>query len=406
MTTCSPATAGQFDFLPAQSFSPPVTTPFETRLVDVNGDGRSDMVFNHRDANTNQVAVALAGTTGSFAMPGAAVSHPATPATGWAGYDLHVGDFNGDGNADLLWNQRDSINSIYVALANGSGGWTFEPVQQATPRGWNTWGLYVGDLDNDGSADLIWNRTSDGNNTVFTGMSNGDGTFALDSMVHRLGTGGWAPYITDVADVNSDGRTDLIFNTINISYNQTEVGTSNGDGTFNPLEVTNRSGGDWRWYQNVVADFNGDQKPDWLFYRDPSGNPDSRVYILSAMSSLMPYTSLANALPALHYTAMGGDVNGDGTADLILNYLSSTTNTIAVFLGTASGVLSAGTTPLQVHPVSANWSVALPAMVGDVNGDGRADVVWVIPGSPTRVFVAESRSVGVSLASEGTYGRR
>jgi hypothetical protein len=124
------------------------------------------------------------------------------------------------------------------------------------------------------------------------------------------------------------------------------------------------------------------------------------------MSSRMPYTSLANALPALHYTAMGGDVNGDGTADLILNYLSSTTNTIAVFLGTASGVLSAGTTPLQVHPVSANWSVALPAMVGDVNGDGRADVVWVIPGSPTRVFVAESRSVGVSLASEGTYGRR
>ncbi len=53
VTTCSPATAGQFDFLPAQSFTPPVATPFETRLVDVNGDGLPDLVFNHRDANSN-----------------------------------------------------------------------------------------------------------------------------------------------------------------------------------------------------------------------------------------------------------------------------------------------------------------------------------------------------------------
>lgn len=398
VTACSPASAGQFSFLPAQSFAPPVPVPFETRLVDVNGNGRPDLVFNHRDASGGQVAVALAGTDGSFGTPGAAA-----PGGGTSHYTLATGDFTGNGRTDLLWSYLggDTL-AVDVALADGTGGWTFLPEQTFTgtppASGFANYNVYVGDIDGDGAADLIFNQVSTDNNYVLAALSNKDGTFAFDSTVQLLGTGGWAPYIAAVADYNGDGKADLVFNTINGSFNQTEVATSNGDGTFTNLGPTNRTDGLWYYYQRLVADFTGDQKPDWLFYRDPSGNPDSRVYIVSGMQTMLPYTPLANVLPRQYYTAMAGDVNGDGIADLLLNYDSSTTNTIAAVLGTTSGTLSTGTALLQIHPVSTNWSTALPTMVGDVNGDGDADVVWVISGSPTRVFVGLSRGPSVGLA--------
>ena len=85
-------------------------------------------------------------------------------------------------------------------------------------------------------------------------------------------------------------------------------------------------------------------------------------------------------------------MDGDGAADLIINSLTSSTNTVGVMRGTISGLMDLGVTPLQLSPVATNWNAALPAMSGDVNADGRADVVWVIPGAPTRLFVARSRA--------------
>ena len=70
---------------------------------------------------------------------------------------------------------------------------------------------------------------------------------------------------------------------------------------------------------------------------------------------------------------------------------SATTNTVATLRGTGTGYMDPNVTPVQVSPVDTNWNAALPAMVGDVNGDHNADVVWVISGSTTQVFVALSK---------------
>jgi hypothetical protein len=183
--------AGQFDLLPAQSFTAPVPTPLETRLADVDGDRRADLIFNHRSANVNQVAVALGHANGQFAAPGAAASPAGTPVEGWAAYQWLTGDFNGDGRIDLYWSLRDSVNNSYIALAAGAGGWTFLPLQQQVKRGWPAYGAYVGDLDNDGDDDLIWNKTNTGTNNVYTALSNGDGTFALDTTLQIVPGSGW-----------------------------------------------------------------------------------------------------------------------------------------------------------------------------------------------------------------------
>ena len=411
VTTCSPATAGQFDFLPAQSFAPPVPTPFETRLVDVNGDGRPDLVFNHRDATSSQVAVALASAGGAFATPGAAVAAPGT-----SNFALATGDFNGDGKTDLLWSYLSGNNIVLdVALADGSGGWTFSQQLETLSlpgTGFTGFNVYVGDIDGDGKADLIFNQVSSGNNYVFAARSNGDGTFGFDNfsmqqLCESGGCSGWSAYRASVADVNRDGRADLIFNrTSGTLTNDTYSSLSLGNGQFGTLRgwYTHPVGSGWNGYQWLVADVNGDQIPDMIWYAGIAG-AGNNLYVGEGSASgpltFLAVQSLGSIVGPTSSVAAVGDVDGDGLADVILYALTATTNTVGVLRGTSTGFMDPNVSPVQVSPVSTNWNGALPAMVGDVNGDGRADVVWVIPGSPTRVFVAQSRGVGVGLARSG-----
>lgn len=394
--TCAEAGAGQFDLLPAQSFSAPVPTPFETRLADVNGDQRADLIFNHRSANLNQVAVALGQASGQFATPGAAVSHAATPVGGWAIYQLLTGDFDGDQRTDLWWSVRDSVNNNYVALADGAGGWTFQPLQQHAKRGWSAYRAFAGDLDNDGDDDLIWNATP-GANYVYTALAQGDGTFALDTTLQTIfGPQGWGAYHTHVQDINNDGRADLIWNvTSGTTINRTYSALSLGTGTIGPRNGPwdHPTSCCWGTYQSPVADLNGDQVPDMLWYISTgsvsylhrgTGNGTGGVTFRTGQD--------LGAGTRGGFIALTGDVDGNGTADVILNRRTSSTNVLAVARGTTPiGAVDMAINPAQTHTVSTNWNAALPAMVGDVDFDGRSDVTWVIPGAPTRVFVARSR---------------
>jgi hypothetical protein len=394
INTCAPAGAGQFDLLPAQSFTAPVPTPFETRLGDVDGDSRADLIFNHRSANLNQTAVALGQPGGQFAAPGAAVSYGVTPVEGWAVYQLLTGDFNGDNRMDLYWNIRDSVNNVYIALADGAGGWTVQPRQQQVKRSWAGYGTYVGDLDNDGDDDLLWNRLSAGPNWVYTALSNGDGTFALDTTLQVIWTSGSTTYHTHLVDVTRDGRADLIWNlNSGQSVNRTYTALGLGNGRFGPWmgPWDHPTSCCWGGYQSPVADLSGDQVPDMLWYNGAgflhraTGNGNGAITMRTGQN-------LAGVTGAGAFTAYTGDVDGNGTADLILNRLTSSTNVLAVTRGTSPiGAVDGTVRPPQTHTVGTNWNAALPMMVGDVNFDGRADVVWVIPGAPTRVYVGRSR---------------
>lgn len=380
----------QFNFLPQQSIAAPISTPFESRMIDVNGDGRADLVMNHRDPASNEIAVALGQADGTFAAPTTA-SHPVSPADGWGNYQLVTGDFSGDGKTDLAWVFLGALNKTYVALSTGSG-WTFTAVQQRPEGGWSPYKVLAGDTDGDGDDDLVFNVLGT-LNTTYVNLSNGDGSFDMTHGGVTHTSQGWSPYAAFLGDVNKDGRADLVWNDVNLSQpNRTWASVFQANGvalTQGPL-FDHPTTCCWTNYQRILGDFNGDGAVDLAFSNKKSGA--TALHMIKSLGNgawtSVAYVSLAN-LEAGDFTAYAADINGDGIDDLVWNQLGANVNRVHTALGKSNSATEVSLVG-QTHPATTNWSNAT-TLVGDVNGDNRDDMAWVISGATVQVFVALAR---------------
>ena len=138
-----------------------------------------------------------------------------------------MGDFNGDGNADIAVANQNSSN-VGVLLGNGHGG--FGTVTTFSSGVSTPWSMTAGDLNGDGRTDLVIGN--DGGKTISVLLANGTGGFDAPA---SYSCGGALPYALALGDFNGDGKTDLAVAT-NVCV---DVLLGNGSGAFgNPIPFT------------------------------------------------------------------------------------------------------------------------------------------------------------------------
>jgi len=322
-----------------------------------------------------------------------------------------IADVNGDGWPDLVvdnqYQSEDNFSngSVSVLLNNGNG--TFGTAVEYGSGGNSPWWVAVGDLTGNGTADIVVvNETFVGNvgfspGAVSVLLGNGDGTFQAAATYNSGGLIGWA---FAIADVNGDGKPDLVVaNVANNDYIDGKVSVllGNGNGTFQPA-VSYSSGGVTA-SSIAVADVNGDGKPD-LVVANPchqenklgncTGFEELDVLLGNGDGTFQAPVSFGTGgyvgVESFLFTSLKiGDLNGDGRPDLVVANTGS--NTVGVLLNTFTATTATAVTSSS-NPSAINQSVTFTATVSSSSS---------VPNGATVTFYNNASEIGTGATTNG-----
>jgi hypothetical protein len=301
-----------------------------------------------------------------------------------------VGDFNGDGRADVV---SATALGIAVRLNNGNGtlaGEVLYPLDQ------NPLTTVVGDLNGDGKLDVVattwtsrfdrYSYDNDGNlipifvdeGHVRVLLGNGNGTFTVSPATYDVGEP--RPFEAVLGDLDADGDLDLVLSNLDGSAS---VLLGNGNGTFAPRQAVAVFG-----TQDVdLADLNGDRKLDLVTGSFSSntlcvllGNGNGTFQTVQAVASI----TAVDGQPVVGINQSVGDFNGDGTLDLAVTYnawyayysdgdygggSAYPVGSVAVLLGNGDGTFAIG------NSYQIGQGYIGRDLLADFTGDRKLDIV-------------------------------
>jgi len=332
----------------AQKFDTPVlyptggAAPQAAAIGDLNGDGKMDVVVTNDEVN-GTIAVLLGNGDGTL-QP--AVTYPA----GAFPEFIVLADFNHDGLLDVAVTNRAIGTPGQVTIFLGKGDGTFQEPVAYGPFA-DAFSIAVADMNGDGNLDIVVGDVSAGSLL----LGNGDGTFRLGQPI-----GGQDAVAFAVADFNGDGKLDLVC--ANNLGQQLELFLGDGQGGFTfqttypvstpPIAL-------------VAGDFNGDGVPDFAAADEAVNNLDSNVTVFESsgkgfVGKRYPYGDEPRFIATTKFTRTG---------KLYLVTANEFNGTADLFKSGKNGKFAK---PVVV-PSGAGVTGYLA--VGDLNGDGRTDIV-------------------------------
>ncbi len=215
------------------------------------------------------------------------------PAPGGGWNIVGIGDFDGDGNPDVLWQNTDGTPAIW--FLNGTR--VVQMIGLSNPGSfWKIVG--VGDFNGDGKADILW-QGADGTPGMWL-MSG-------STPIAEVGLGGTSSWqIVGVGDFNGDGKADILWK---ITDGTPGIWLMNGTTPIAEAGLPNPGSG---WKVVAAGDFNSDGRSD-IVWQYTDGTP--MIWLMSGTTGIGQVV-LSNPGSAWKIIATG-DFNGDGQADIL-----------------------------------------------------------------------------------------
>ncbi len=288
----------------------PANGPYGVACADLNHDGWLDLIWCN-DGTVNNLDKTLSFVLNEGPANGAIKwSLPTTFSVGVNPSDIATGDLNGDGNVDVvvtITNQESVVLLFNQHNATSGGNVTF--AQQMIAVGRAPYGVGIADFDGDRFPDIVLTNTGD---TTISVLHNPalPGVFMPSFISQTQFQAGDAPLGLWEADVNQDGKMDVIVSSSNVLTVLLNTGSRLGQVSF-------------------------EGKPLFL----PVGNYPAEV--------------------------VGADVNGDGLIDLVCtNHFS---NTMSVVINTGSNNTFSFAPSVSYKTGDGPWGIA----AGDFDGDNK-----------------------------------
>lgn len=313
---------------------------------NVTGDGKPEIVVGATSGYQPQIRI--------FSPDGTKLAEFSAPI--YNGRSLAVGDVNGDGKAEIEMGSGPSYDSsVAVFDATGTLATQFEAYGYSFTNGVR---VAVGDLNGDGSLEEVTGQGPYGNSELTVLDEQGN---ELQDLYPFGQT--WQGLYVAAGDVNGDGKAEIVAGSGCCEEPRVKVydGSGHEVSSFLAFDPTFQGG-----VRVATGDLEGNGTADIIAGAGPGGPPVVRIFEASGQRKLSFYAFDPAYTGGVYVAA--GDVDGDGKAEIVVG--SGTTGEVRVFDAQGHEL-----TAFQAYPPSDGYYDGTRVAVGDVNGDGVAEIV-------------------------------